>query len=240
MADASAQAKPPTGRAPGAAAAGAAGAGGGGGMERSFSVDDLVGGIFRQAAAAGMGRTDSESAFQEFLKRIPSATNLAAAHAAHQAHQQMQQQAQAQHQHVQALAQQAAGAGGGAGAGGEEAEARVVKVRRDGCVVFVPKYGIEGPVEVDAQDDDLAKGKGKGNNQAAAAGEAAAAAAPPGGCPPRWRFDEARQRVEDARQAGGRAAGLFERVRVRISARESAGRRRRLVLELVGVGGDGE
>ena len=27
---------------------------------------------------AGMGRTDSEAAFQEFLKRIPSATNLAA------------------------------------------------------------------------------------------------------------------------------------------------------------------
>jgi hypothetical protein len=45
-------------------------------MERSFSVDDLVGGIWR-LGQAGMGRTDSEAAFQEFLKRIPSATNLA-------------------------------------------------------------------------------------------------------------------------------------------------------------------
>lgn len=47
-------------------------------MERTFSVDDLVGGIWR-LNQAGMGRTDSEAAFQEFLKRIPSATNLAAA-----------------------------------------------------------------------------------------------------------------------------------------------------------------
>jgi hypothetical protein len=47
-------------------------------MERSFSVDDLVGGLYR-LGQAGMGRTDSEAAFQEFLKRIPSATNLAAA-----------------------------------------------------------------------------------------------------------------------------------------------------------------
>ncbi|KAF8070929.1 G6PD5 [Scenedesmus sp. PABB004] len=52
-------------------------------MSRSFSVDDLVGGIFRlqnqAAGGAGMfGRTDSEAAFQEFLKRIPSATNLTA------------------------------------------------------------------------------------------------------------------------------------------------------------------
>lgn len=49
-------------------------------MERSFSVDDLVGGLYR-LGQAGMGRTDSEAAFQEFLKRIPSASNLAAANA---------------------------------------------------------------------------------------------------------------------------------------------------------------
>ncbi|GAX83715.1 hypothetical protein CEUSTIGMA_g11140.t1 [Chlamydomonas eustigma] len=47
--------------------------------ERIFSVDDLVGGIWRLGqAAGGFHRTDSEAAFQEFLKRIPSATNLAA------------------------------------------------------------------------------------------------------------------------------------------------------------------
>ena len=57
---------------------GLAGAPAPGGMERSFSVDDIVGGIWR-LGAAGMGRTDSEAAFQEFLKKIPSNTNLAAA-----------------------------------------------------------------------------------------------------------------------------------------------------------------
>ncbi|MEW5311756.1 MAG: hypothetical protein WDW38_003443 [Sanguina aurantia] len=53
-------------------------------MDRSFSVEDL-GGLW----------TDSEAAFQEFLKRIPSTSNLAAAAAAQQLDQQQQQQ---QHQ----------------------------------------------------------------------------------------------------------------------------------------------
>jgi len=50
-------------------------------MERTFSVDDLIGNVYRLSGAiGGMGnRTDSEAAFQEFLKRIPSATNLSAA-----------------------------------------------------------------------------------------------------------------------------------------------------------------
>lgn len=50
-------------------------------MERTFSVDDLIGNVYRLSGALGGGmgnRTDSEAAFQEFLKRIPSATNLSA------------------------------------------------------------------------------------------------------------------------------------------------------------------
>ena len=47
-----------------------------------FSVDDLVGGFFGRmqhaTSTSGFPRTDSEAAFQEFLKRIPSASNLAA------------------------------------------------------------------------------------------------------------------------------------------------------------------
>lgn len=46
-------------------------------MDRSFSVDDLVGGIWR-LGQAGVGRTDSEAAFQELLKSFPSTNNLAA------------------------------------------------------------------------------------------------------------------------------------------------------------------
>ena len=46
-------------------------------MERSVSVEDFLGGLLR-INKNGMGnRTDSEAAFQEFLKRIPSAQNLA-------------------------------------------------------------------------------------------------------------------------------------------------------------------
>ncbi|CAD7699713.1 unnamed protein product [Ostreobium quekettii] len=46
-------------------------------MDRSFSVDDLVGGIWR-LGQAGVGRSDSEAAFQELLKGFPSTNNLAA------------------------------------------------------------------------------------------------------------------------------------------------------------------
>lgn len=46
-------------------------------MERAFSIDDLVGNVYRLSGAlGGFNRTDSESAFQEFLKRIPSAQNI--------------------------------------------------------------------------------------------------------------------------------------------------------------------
>lgn len=49
------------------------------GLTNVLSVDDLVGGLFKLQSSTnmGIGRTDSEAAFQEFLKRIPSATNMA-------------------------------------------------------------------------------------------------------------------------------------------------------------------
>lgn len=45
-------------------------------MERAFSVEDLMGNWLRMGGA-GFTRTDSEAAFQEWLKRIPSHNNLA-------------------------------------------------------------------------------------------------------------------------------------------------------------------
>lgn len=50
-------------------------------MERHLSVDDLVGGIWRlnqhnSNSTSSFARTESEAAFQDFLKRIPSASNL--------------------------------------------------------------------------------------------------------------------------------------------------------------------
>lgn len=68
-------------------------------MDRQLSVDDIVGGLYK-LGSAGFPRTDSEAAFQDFLKRIPSTTNLAG-----QADQlNPQQQLQLQH-HVQQLQQ---------------------------------------------------------------------------------------------------------------------------------------
>lgn len=68
-------------------------------MDRQVSVEDIVGGLYK-LGSAGFPRTDSEAAFQDFLKRIPSTTNLAG-----QAEQlNPQQQLQLQH-HVQQLQQ---------------------------------------------------------------------------------------------------------------------------------------
>ena len=44
-------------------------------MERNFSVDDVVGEIWR-FGAAGLGRSESDAAVQQLLKQVPSASNL--------------------------------------------------------------------------------------------------------------------------------------------------------------------
>ncbi|DBA92208.1 hypothetical protein WJX77_002964 [Trebouxia sp. C0004] len=69
-------------------------------MDRQVSVEDIVGGLYK-LGSAGFPRTDSEAAFQDFLKRIPSTTNLAGQ--AEQLNPQQQLQLQ---QHVQHLTQQ--------------------------------------------------------------------------------------------------------------------------------------
>ena len=70
-------------------------------MERQWSLEDFNS---MWKLGAGFPRNDSENAFQDFLKRIPSTTNLAA-----QAGQHLDQQQQAQlHQQVQHLQQQSA------------------------------------------------------------------------------------------------------------------------------------
>lgn len=75
-------------------------------MERATSVDDLIGGFWRGLGqAAGMPRTDSEAAFQEFLKRIPSTANLTQAAAAAAAAGDSSSAAQALQQQVQQLTQ---------------------------------------------------------------------------------------------------------------------------------------
>ncbi len=73
-------------------------------MERQWSLEDFNIANSMWKLGAGFPRTDSENAFQDFLKRIPSTTNLAA-----QAGQHLDQQQQAQlHQQVQQFQQQSA------------------------------------------------------------------------------------------------------------------------------------
>lgn len=83
-------------------------------MERATSVDDLMNGFWRGLGqATGIGRTDSEAAFQEFLKRIPSTANLAAVAAASSVGDGSASTAQSLQQHVQQLSQGAPVSGGG-------------------------------------------------------------------------------------------------------------------------------
>ena len=92
-------------------------------MQRQFSVDDFnnLGNFWKLGASmAGFPRTDSEAAFQDFLKRIPSTSNLAAqAQGLDQAQQLHLQQQVQQFQQAQQAGLHAAGSALPGGALGE-------------------------------------------------------------------------------------------------------------------------
>lgn len=89
-------------------------------MERVFSVDDIAGFWKLGAGMAGFPRTDSEAAFQDFLKRIPSTSNLAGqAQGLDQAQQLHLQQQVQQFQQAQQAGLHAAGSALTGGALGE-------------------------------------------------------------------------------------------------------------------------
>ncbi|KAK9827653.1 hypothetical protein WJX81_004026 [Elliptochloris bilobata] len=70
-------------------------------MERGFSADDLSL-MLKLQGGAGFPRTDSEAAFMDFLKRIPSTSNLAAQASAQGLDAAQQQQLMQTAQHMQA------------------------------------------------------------------------------------------------------------------------------------------
>ena len=74
-------------------------------LERGFSADDLSL-MLKLQGGAGFPRTDSEAAFMDFLKRIPSTSNLAAQASAQGLDAAQQQQLMQQAQQMQAQAQQ--------------------------------------------------------------------------------------------------------------------------------------
>ncbi len=92
-----------------------------------------------------------------------------------------------------------------------------MQVKANGLIVFVPKYGIEGPVYLTPKDKPQ-----KGPRSAPVAATAAEE---------QFVLDEERQTV---RSKDGRVAyTVFDKCAVRIKVEEGEGRRRQLVLALV-------
>ncbi|GLC34112.1 hypothetical protein PLESTB_000838700 [Pleodorina starrii] len=112
------------------------------------------------------------------------------------------------------------------------ADARVTKVKANGLVVFVPKYGIEGPVYLTARD----KNNAATASTSAAGGASGAGASRPAGQSGQQQFllDEEAQTVTSA--DGSVRFALFDKCAVRICVEEGEAHRRSLVLSLVDRG----
>jgi exosome complex exonuclease DIS3/RRP44 len=99
----------------------------------------------------------------------------------------------------------------------------VLQIRPKGIVLFVPKFGIEGPVD---RIDDAATSADAANvaGPSASSGEARKDAEAAFVC-------DVRRQVATARD--GRVFRVFDKAAVRISVETVSNNRRRLVLELV-------
>lgn len=116
------------------------------------------------------------------------------------------------------------------------------QVRSNGLIVFVPKYGIEGPVYLDdaaataaaAGADGGSSGSGAGAGGSSGSGKArrGVGAAPPADS--QYVYDEEKQTVHS--RDGRLAFTVFDPCAVRICVEEAAGNRRTLVLRLVDRG----
>ncbi|KAG2423316.1 hypothetical protein HXX76_015463 [Chlamydomonas incerta] len=106
------------------------------------------------------------------------------------------------------------------------ADARVTKVKANGLVVFVPKYGIEGPVYLAPKLD-----KNNAAAPAAASGSAAGGGAASGSGSRQFLLDEEAQTVTAA--DGSVRYSVFDKCAVRIAVEEGVAHRRSLVLTLV-------
>ncbi|KAL6756016.1 hypothetical protein V8C86DRAFT_129914 [Haematococcus lacustris] len=103
------------------------------------------------------------------------------------------------------------------------ADARVTKVKSNGLVVFVPKFGIEGPLYLTARSATDA------NNSAGAV--AAAARSGKAAVEPEYVLDDEKQTV--TARDGSMQFRVFDPCAVRISVQEGVAHRRSLLLELV-------
>lgn len=109
------------------------------------------------------------------------------------------------------------------------ADARVTKVRANGLIVFVPKYGIEGPVYLeDSAAAAAADGAGSSDGGGAGGRRKGGAAAT---ADSNFVYDEEKQTVRS--KDGSTHYTVFDKCAVRITVEEAQGNRRQLVLRLV-------
>lgn len=111
------------------------------------------------------------------------------------------------------------------------ADARVTKVKANGLVVFVPRYGIEGAVFLTPKEDGKGGGSKGGGGSGGGTGGSGAGGSGSGGQQQQFVLDEERQTVASA--DGSVRFSIFDKCAVRIAVEEGAGRRRQLVLALV-------
>jgi exosome complex exonuclease DIS3/RRP44 len=113
------------------------------------------------------------------------------------------------------------------------ADARVTRVKSNGLIVFVPKFGIEGPVFLSAIDSG--SGGGSGGSGSGVNSKKLKTGAPTTEDVPMsdgaFHFDEEKQIVSNA--SGSLRYTIFDACAVKIFVQEGTGRRRTLVLELV-------
>jgi exosome complex exonuclease DIS3/RRP44 len=110
------------------------------------------------------------------------------------------------------------------------ADARVTRVKSNGLIVFVPKFGIEGPVFLSAVDGG-GSGGGDGGSKNSKKIKTASSSEDIQMSDGAFHFDEEKQVVSNA--SGSVKYTIFDPCAVKIFVQEGTGRRRTLVLELV-------
>eukprot|EP00891_Asterochloris_glomerata_P009424 jgi/Astpho2/9424/Aster-01685 len=108
------------------------------------------------------------------------------------------------------------------------ADARITRVRANGLIVFVPKYGIEGPVYLTSTNKKATSKPHAGSSQPASAGQAAGGQVHE---EDEFVLDEDKQQVTS--KDGRLQFTIFDKAAVRICIEETFGHRRQLQLSLV-------
>lgn len=110
------------------------------------------------------------------------------------------------------------------------ADARVVGIRANKLIVFVPKFGIEGPVYLD--DEDVVDGGMSMFTSARCKGDTPSSRKDGNDGSPLYVFDEEKQVIKDA-TSGTIQYTIFDPCAVQIYVEEGVARRRTLVLKMI-------